>query len=122
MLPTDRRQWYGQAGRRLESKRKTIDGKRKRAGNVQYPVRSSLIYGRRGDLAPRLRYNTYVTDMREIPRSRDTWCSFCVYASLSRTTHARGVCAEDPRVPEGGTRRASAAQFREKLVFDSAVV
>lgn len=62
-------QWYGQAGRRLESKRKTTDGKRKRAGNVQYPVRSSLIYGRRGDLAPRLRYNTYVTDMREIPRS-----------------------------------------------------
>lgn len=115
MLPTDRRQWYGQAGRRLESKRKTTDGKRKRAGNVQYPVRSSLIYGRRGDLAPRLRYNTYVTDMREIPRSRDTRCSFCVYASLSRTTHARGVCAEDPLVPEGGLDVPALPSFERNL-------
>lgn len=123
MLPTDRRQWYGQAGRRLESKRKTTDGKRKRAGNVQYPVRSSLIYGRRGDLAPRLRYNTYVTDMREIPRSRDTSCSFCVYASLSRTTHARDVCAggADPPANQKARRASAAAQFRAKLVFDSAV-
>ena len=68
-LPTDRQRWYGQAGRRGASR---VKGRRpmergSAPGNVQYPVRSSLIYGRRGDLAPCLRYNTYVTDTREIP-------------------------------------------------------
>lgn len=58
-----------------ESKRRTNaqgngrgeDGYDKRAG-ARYPVRSSLIYGQHGDLAPRLRYNTYVTDMQDIYR------------------------------------------------------
>lgn len=70
-----------------KSKRKMTDGKRKTAGNVRYPVHSSLMYGRHGDLAPRPRYNTYVTDMREIP----TDISFVPYTLRCETLYVQRV-------------------------------
>lgn len=83
--------------------------------SVQYPVLSSLIYGQRGDLAPCLRYNTYVTDMREIPRSRDIVRS--VYASLRERRAIRVACV----LARGGIKTTICPRYKyiRYVVFHS---